>query len=100
VRARAAEIGLRLAVGATPAQIRRMVLARGIRLTAIGLVLGTALAWAGVSSIEGLLFGVSAADPVTIAAVCLLLFVTALLASWIPARRASTIDPAFTLRSE
>jgi predicted permease len=100
VRARTAEIGLRLAVGAAPGQVLRMVLRRGIRLAAIGLVLGAALAWAGVRSIEGMLFGVSAADPLTIAGVCLLLFATALLASWIPASRAASIEPVTALRSE
>lgn len=100
VRARTAEIGLRLAVGAAPAQILRLVLSRGIRLAAIGVVLGAALAWAGVRSIEGLLFGVGAADPLTIAAVCLLLFATSLLACWVPARRAASIEPVSALRQE
>src|SRR5205807_4287341 len=94
------EIGVRLALGAMPAQIRMMMLRQGMRLLSAGLVLGFAGAMALSRVIRSLLFGVSANDPLIYGAVTLLLASAALFACWIPARRASRVNPMITLRAE
>ncbi len=94
------EIGVRLALGAMPSQIRAMMLGQGMRLLGGGLVLGFVGAFALSRVIRSLLFGVSANDPLIYGAVTLLLVCAALLACWIPARRASRINPMVTLRAE
>ena len=94
------EIGVRLALGALPSQIRTMILARGMRLLGSGLLLGFLGAFAVARVIRSLLFGVSASDPLIYAAVTLVLAGAALLACWLPARRASRVDPIVTLRAE
>ncbi|MFL5238561.1 MAG: ABC transporter permease [Rhizomicrobium sp.] len=94
------EIGVRLALGAKPAQIRAMMLGQGMRLLALGLVVGFAGAFALSRVIRSLLFGVSVNDPLIYGSVSLLLGCAALLACWIPARRASRVNPMITLRSE
>jgi putative ABC transport system permease protein len=94
------EIGVRLALGAMPVQIRTMMLKQGMRLLGVGLVLGFAGAFALSRVMRSLLFGVSANDPAIYAVVTLVLAVAALFACWIPARRASRVNPMITLRAE
>ena len=94
------EIGVRLALGAMPSQIRGMMLGQGMRLLGGGLVVGFVGAFALSRVIRSLLFGVSANDPLIYGAVTLLLVCAALLACWIPARRASRVNPMVTLRAE
>jgi putative ABC transport system permease protein len=94
------EIGVRLALGAMPAQIRTMMLKQGMRLLGAGLVLGFVGAVALSRVIRSLLFGVSANDPLIYGAVTLVLAAAALFACWIPARRASRVNPMITLRAE
>ncbi len=94
------EIGVRLALGAMPAQIRAMMLRQGMRLLGGGLALGFAGAFLAARVMQSLLFGVSANDPLIFGTVTLVLAGAALLACWIPARRASRVDPMITLRAE
>jgi putative ABC transport system permease protein len=94
------EIGLRLALGAMPSQIRAMMLGQGMRLLGSGLLLGFVGAFAVARVLRSLLFGVSANDPLIYGAVTLVLAGAALLACWIPARRAARVDPMITLRAE
>jgi len=94
------EIGVRLALGAMPSQIRMMMLKQGMRLLGAGLVLGFVGAIALSRVIRSLLFGVSANDPLIYGSVTLVLAAAALFACWIPARRASRVNPMITLRAE
>jgi putative ABC transport system permease protein len=94
------EIGVRLALGARRRQISAMMLSQGIRLLGIGLLVGFAGAIALSRVIRSLLFQVNASDPAIYAAVSILLVIAALLACWIPAHRASRVDPIVTLRTE
>jgi putative ABC transport system permease protein len=94
------EIGVRLALGAQPSQIRALILGQGVRLLTIGLVIGFAGALACSRVLGSFLFEVKAIDPAIYAAVSLLLALAAILACWIPARRASRVDPIVTLRTE
>jgi predicted permease len=100
VSQRQREIGIRLAIGAHPREIRRLFLRRGLVLVAAGMTLGLAGAWAATRLMTSLLFGVSALDPLTFAAMPLVLATAALLASYLPARRAMAVDPVETLRVE
>ena len=94
------EIGVRLALGAMPAQIRMMMLGQGMRLLGAGLVLGFVGAVALSRIIRSLLFGVSANDPLIYAVVTLLLICASVFACWLPARKASRVNPIITLRAE
>jgi ABC-type antimicrobial peptide transport system permease subunit len=100
VTQRSREIGLRMALGASSGSVMRMVVARGLSLTGAGLALGLALAWALTRTLQNLLYGVAAADPVTFAAVVALLASIALAACYLPARRASKLDPIAVLRAD
>ena len=100
VTQRVPEIGLRIALGATPADVIGLVLREGAVLVVIGLVAGAALSLAGAQSISGLLFGVSARDPLVFAAVATLVAVAALAACLIPGRRALKVDPLLAIRGE
>ncbi|MGI8482144.1 MAG: FtsX-like permease family protein, partial [Chthoniobacterales bacterium] len=97
---RTREIGVRLALGAVPAQIAKMMLSHGMRLLVFGLMLGFAGAFALSRLIRSLLFNVSVNDPFIYAGVSLVLASAALFACWVPARRASRVDPMITLRAE
>ena len=94
------EIGLRMALGATPSQVVREILKQGMQLTAIGVAVGLAGAYAIASVVKSVLVGVSATDPLTLGAVALLLASVAALACYLPARKATHIDPAIALRQE
>ncbi len=100
VRRRVREIGVRMALGARTQQVLRMVVMQGLKMTAIGLAIGIAAALALGRVLASLLYGVSAADITTFAAVSFLLGCIALLASAIPAYRATRVDPIKTLRDE
>jgi putative ABC transport system permease protein len=100
VSERTHEIGVRLALGARAADVLRMILSRGLLLTGIGLTIGLALSVAMARAISGLIFGVGATDFATFGAVIAALAAVALLACWIPARRAARVDPMVALRYE
>ena len=100
VSERTREMGIRLAHGAQPRDLITLILSEGMRLTLIGLAIGAGAAFALTRLIRGLLFGVSATDPLTFATVPVLLAVVALLACWLPARRATRMDPLTALRYE
>jgi len=94
------EIGIRAALGASRGEIVGLVLHQGLRLAAIGMAGGLVAAWGLTRLMAGLLYGVRPADPATLAGVTLLLGGIALLACYIPARRATTVDPVVALRCE
>lgn len=94
------ELGVRIALGATAGDIRRAVLAQGVRVSCAGAALGVALAVSLTRTLQARLFGVSANDPLTIAIAAGVLTTAALLASWAPARRAANVDPLQALRTE
>ena len=98
VRQRTAEIGVRMAVGAAPDQILRLVVSHGLRLSAAGVLLGVAAAVALTRAMTTMLVGVRPTDPLTFAAMGVLFFVIAIVASWLPARRAAGLDPTTALR--
>ena len=100
VSQRSSEIGLRMALGAKPADISRLVLREGMLLAAGGLVLGLAGAIAITRLLTSMLFEVKPGDPATYVSVALLLAIVTLAASYIPAHRASKVDPLVALRQE
>jgi putative ABC transport system permease protein len=100
VSQRTREIGIRIALGAQPPALTRMFIRHGLRLAAIGLAFGLAAAFALTRSMSSLLFGISPADPLTYAAVSLGLALAAALASYLPARQATGVDPVEALRAE
>jgi len=100
VTERTHEIGVRIALGATRADVVAMVLRQGMMLAAIGSAIGVSVSLGVVRLLSGLLFGVSAADPATFSAIPLLLLLVALAACYVPARRATLIDPVEALRAE
>jgi predicted permease len=97
---RTQELGIRMALGASPRQILALLLKQGVRLVAAGLLFGLAGAWALTRAMSFMLFGVSHSDPVTYMAAGALLSGITLLACWIPARRAMRVDPMVALRYE
>jgi predicted permease len=99
VSARTIEIGIRMSLGADRGRVLRMILKEGGVLLAIGLVLGVAGAYVAGGIIRGLLFGVAPHDPVTFIGVAAVMAAIGIVACWIPAQRASHIDPAITMRS-
>jgi putative ABC transport system permease protein len=100
VSQRVPEIGVRMALGAAPGHIQAMVLAGAARLFGTGLAVGTVLALLAARGVTAFLYGIQASDPSTFIGSGVLLVVVGLGAAWIPARRASTVDPARSLRSE
>ena len=92
------EIGIRLALGANRGHVRRMILQQGMKPVCLGSLLGLAGSLAGSRLIASQLYGVSSSDPVTLATIVTLLFSVALLACWLPARRAANVDPMVALR--
>jgi putative ABC transport system permease protein len=100
VSLRTREIGVRMALGARSGQVGAMVVRQGIVLATIGVVIGLAGSFAVTRFLTSLLFGVSPNDPLTLASVATTLLVIASVASWLPARRASRIDPVEALRAE
>ena len=100
VQQRTQELGIRMALGANRSNVLRLVMFQGMKLAAGGVVLGVALAWGLTRLIESLLFGVKAADPTTFGLVAAILAAVALAAAYVPARRATTIDPLIALRYE
>ncbi|HVQ65662.1 MAG TPA: FtsX-like permease family protein, partial [Terriglobia bacterium] len=100
VSQRSREIGIRLALGAEPRAVKRMFLRQGLFLTAVGLAIGLGAAIALTRLMSSLLFAVSPLDPVTFAAAAAGLIVAALVASYLPSRRATKVDPMDSLRAE
>ena len=99
VSQRTRELGIRMALGADAARVVRLLVAGGLRLVVIGGVLGLALAVVTARLLGGLLFQVDTLDPLTFVGVPLVLGVTALLAAYLPARRASRVNPVSALRT-
>ena len=97
---RTQEIGIRMALGASQLNVVLMVVGAGLRLAVAGVLSGLVLAIAAGRFMSTLLFGVGAADPVTLGAVAAVLLGTAALAAWAPARRATHVDPMIALRAE
>jgi putative ABC transport system permease protein len=100
VERRTREIGVRIALGAQRKDVLALVVSQGLKLALVGLALGIAAAWAVTRFIETLLYGVKPTDPAVFAGVSLLLLLVAGLASWLPARRATKLDPMTVLRHE
>jgi predicted permease len=100
VTQRRREMGIRMALGARPAGVRRLVMRAGLAVTATGIAIGLAAALAGSRLVASLLFGVHPADPLTFAAVVLVVLGTAAVASYIPAVRATRVDPVEVLRAD
>src|SRR6185436_14661967 len=100
VAERTREIGVRMALGAEPSQVRRMVVAQGARVVALGVVIGISVALASTRALESLLFGVAPLDLTTFVGMSAAMIFVGLLASYMPARRASNVDPMESLRGE
>jgi ABC-type antimicrobial peptide transport system permease subunit len=97
---RTAEIGIRMALGASPGEVRGRILNQTLRLAVIGLLVGTVLSVLMTQTLRGMLFGVTPGDPVTFAAMIIVLIGVALTAGYVPALRASRIDPMVALRAD
>ncbi|HET7623326.1 MAG TPA: ABC transporter permease [Gemmatimonadaceae bacterium] len=100
VTQRTRELGIRMALGAESTSVMRLVVGQAMVPALVGVALGLVSAWGATRLMSSLLFGVSATDPVTFVAVALFLLAVAALASWIPARRATKVDPLIALRAE
>jgi ABC-type antimicrobial peptide transport system permease subunit len=100
VARRTREIGIRMAMGAQRAAVLRLVLRRGMMLTLVALALGWPAAWMLAKIASSFLYGISPHDPVTFAVVPMALLLVALIAAWIPARRAASVNPTEALRME
>lgn len=97
---RRSEFGIRLALGAQTSNVLKLILGQGLKLAVVGVALGLLAAVAFTRLLKGLLFGISASDPLTFGVIAALLVGVALLACWLPARRATKVDPLEALRSE
>ena len=100
VTQRTRELGIRMALGAESNSVLKMVISQAMAPAIVGVLVGLAGAWGATRLMSTLLFGVSATDPLTFAAVALFLLAVALVASWVPARRATRVDPLVALRAE
>lgn len=100
VSQRTQEMGIRMALGATPRDVLRLVLREGLLLTVPGLLLGSLIALAGARVVSGMLVNISPADPLTFVSAAAFLVLVAVLASYLPALRSTHVDPAVALRSE
>ena len=100
VSQRSREIGIRLALGAQPVDLKRMVVLHGLALAGIGVAGGLAASAGLTRSMTSLLFGIGPLDPATYVAALVVILVAAALASYVPARRAAMIDPVSTLKTE
>ena len=100
VQRRTHEIGIRMALGARPAKMVKIIVGQGLKLMLAGLALGFGGAFAVTRLLDTLLFGVTPLDPVTFIAVAVVLSTVALLASYLPARRVTRIPPTIALRTE
>ncbi len=100
VTQRSREIGIRMALGADASVVRRMVVESGLKLALAGVALGLGLAFLGTRVLASLVYKVSTTDPLTLAITAAVLVASAVLASWVPARRATRVDPAISLRAE
>jgi len=97
VTERRREIGIRMALGSSAADIFRLVMRDGARITALGILVGLAGTIAMARLMAGLLYGVRATDPIVVCAVAIVLATVALIATWLPARRAAGVNPAVAL---
>jgi len=100
VTQRSREIGLRIALGASTRNVARLIVGHGLQLTVAGLIVGLGGSWAATRALKNLLYGVTSFDPRTFAVVTGLLLLISLIACWVPARRASRLDPILVLREE
>jgi ABC-type antimicrobial peptide transport system permease subunit len=100
VNQRQREIGVRIVLGARPADVVRMVVGRGLALAVAGVAIGLVGAWLLTGFLRAVLYGVGATDPATFAAVVVVLAAAALVASWLPAMRATRVDPAVAIRAD
>jgi predicted permease len=100
VAQRSRELGIRIALGASTGRVLRQVLGEGLALTGSGVVIGLIAAFGLTRLISTMLFGVAAVDPVTFGGVAVMLVAIAVLASWLPARRAAAVDPVIAMRAE
>ena len=100
VAQRTKEIGIRMALGAQRPDVLALVVKQGMALVFVGIAAGTILSLATTRLISGMLFGITATDPLTFAGVAALLSVVAFLANYLPARRAASVDPMVALRYE
>jgi putative ABC transport system permease protein len=100
VAQRSAEIGVRMALGAGRQDVLALIVGDGLKLTALGVLVGVAAAAAASASLTSLLFGVEALDPATFGAMTAILVAASVLACLLPARRATRVDPMIALRTE
>jgi putative ABC transport system permease protein len=99
VTQRTSEIGIRMALGADVRDVLRLVVGNALRLIGAGIAAGVVVALIATRVLGSMLYGVGATDPVTFTAICVLLTSVALLASWLPARRAARVDPLVAIRT-
>ncbi|NNK64707.1 MAG: FtsX-like permease family protein, partial [Gemmatimonadetes bacterium] len=99
VAQRTREIGVRMALGAEAAAVRRMVVVQGVKVVVVGILLGLVGAFVATRGLASLLYGVGAVDPVTFGAVSLVMVMVGVAASWVPARRASRVDPIRSMQA-
>ena len=100
VTARTQEIGVRMAMGAQPRDVLRLIMSRGILITSVGLLVGLPLAWGLAQLMASLIYGVSAGDVTTFALITFLMAGITLVACYVPTRKAMSVDPIIALRYE